>query len=100
MSAFVPITVCQTFFFFKLKPGGCAMRLEIKLAIVRSGRPQYEIARDLGVTESTLSKFIRGYGTLRPEQERQLAEILQLPEASALVISAAASRGLGDGSPR
>jgi transcriptional regulator with XRE-family HTH domain len=76
------------------------MRLEIKLAILRSGRPQYQIARELGVTESTLSKFIRGYGSLRPEQERKLAEILQLPEAPAIVLSAAVPEGLGDGSPR
>ena len=38
------------------------MRIEIKLAIVRSGRPQYAIAHELGVHESRLSKFVRGYG--------------------------------------
>jgi cyanate lyase len=54
------------------------MRLDIKLAIVKSGRPQYDIARELGVPESTLSKFVWGYGTLRPEQERKLAELLGL----------------------
>ena len=58
------------------------MRIEIKLAIVRSGRPQYAIAHELGVPESRLSKFVRGYGTLRPEQERRLAELLGLREES------------------
>jgi hypothetical protein len=33
------------------------MRLDIKLAIVQSGRPQYAIAQELGVQESWLSKF-------------------------------------------
>ena len=58
------------------------MRIEIKLAIVRSGRPQYAIAQELGVPESRLSKFVRGYGTLRPEQERKLVELLGLREES------------------
>jgi hypothetical protein len=30
------------------------MRLDIKLAIVKSGRPQYQIAQALGVPESTV----------------------------------------------
>jgi plasmid maintenance system antidote protein VapI len=54
------------------------MRLDIKLAIVRSGRPQYDIARELGVPESTLSKFVRGYGKLQPEQEAKLTQLLEL----------------------
>jgi plasmid maintenance system antidote protein VapI len=54
------------------------MRLDIKLAIVKSGRPQYVIAQELGVPESTLSKFVRGYGALRPEQEQKLTEMLGL----------------------
>jgi hypothetical protein len=57
------------------------MRLDIKLAIVKSGRPQYQIAQALGVPESTLSKFVRGYGTLQPEQEQQLADLLGLQGA-------------------
>jgi len=54
------------------------MRLDVKLAIVRSGRQQYEIAPLRGVSESTLSKFIYERGSLRPEQEARLAELLEL----------------------
>ena len=54
------------------------MRLDIKLAIVRSGRQQYEIAQLIGVSESVLSKFIYERGKLWPEQETKLAELLGL----------------------
>ncbi len=54
------------------------MRLDIKIAIVQSGRPQYKFARELGVPECQLSKFIHGYGTLRPEQVEMLHQILEL----------------------
>jgi DNA transposition AAA+ family ATPase len=54
------------------------MRLKIKLAIVKSGRPQYQFAQELGISESTLSKFVRGYGVLPPEKEAKLAALLGL----------------------
>jgi plasmid maintenance system antidote protein VapI len=54
------------------------MRMEIKLVIVKSGCPQYAIAQELGVPESRLSKFIRGHGLLRPDQECRLLRILGL----------------------
>ena len=54
------------------------MRLDIKLAIMQSGRAQYAIAQDIGVPESRLSKFIRGYGTLRQEQGEKLQALLGL----------------------
>ena len=40
------------------------MRLDIKLAIVQSGQPQYAIAQQIGVPESQLSKFIHGLSIL------------------------------------
>ena len=64
------------------------MRLNVKLAIIKTGRPQYDIARELGVPESTLSKFVRGYGVLRPEQEQKLVELLGLQDDSADVAQA------------
>jgi plasmid maintenance system antidote protein VapI len=57
------------------------MRLDIKLAIVQSGKPQYAIAQQLGVPESRLSKFIHGYGTLRQEQVEKLHTLLGLEKA-------------------
>jgi excisionase family DNA binding protein len=43
--------------------------------------PQYAIAADLGIPKTTLSKYVRRYGKLQPEQERRLAEFLGLREA-------------------
>lgn len=54
------------------------MREEYKLAIWRSGRYQYEIAREAQLTEGRLSRFIRGREHLRPEEERQLRTVLGL----------------------
>jgi hypothetical protein len=52
------------------------MRLDIKLAIVQSGQPQYAIAQQLGVPESRLSKYIHGYGTLGQEHLEKLHTLL------------------------
>jgi plasmid maintenance system antidote protein VapI len=57
------------------------MRLDIKLAIVQSGQPQYAIAQQIGIPESRLSKFIHGYGTLRREQVEKLHALLGLTKA-------------------
>jgi transcriptional regulator with XRE-family HTH domain len=54
------------------------MHLDLKVAIVRSGKPQYRFAQDIGVSESRLSKYLRGYGSLRSEQIEKLAALLGL----------------------
>jgi hypothetical protein len=54
--------------------------LDLKVAIVRSGKPQYWFAQEIGVSESRLSKCLRGYGSLRREQIEKLAELLGLQE--------------------
>jgi hypothetical protein len=56
------------------------MRLDVKLAILKSGKPQYAIAQDLGIPEPKLSKYVHGYGTLRPEEVRKLSALLGLDE--------------------
>lgn len=56
------------------------MHLAIKLAIVRSGRFQYEVARKIGVSEQALSKFLRGHGMLQPEKVQELVALLGVPE--------------------
>ncbi len=69
------------------------MRLDLKLAVIQSGQPQYAIAQQIGVPESRLSKFIHGYGTLRQDQIARLHALLGLtdvdepPEKSLLPIS-------------
>jgi plasmid maintenance system antidote protein VapI len=52
------------------------MRLDIKFAIFKSGRPQYEIAQAIGVSEYTLSKYVRGRGKLSADQEARLRALL------------------------
>ena len=54
------------------------MHLDLKVTIVRSGKPQYWFAQQIGVSESRLSKYLRGYGSLRPEQLEKLAVLLGL----------------------
>jgi DNA transposition AAA+ family ATPase len=54
------------------------MHLDEKLAIVKSGKPQYWFAQQIGVSESRLSKYLRGYGSLRSEQIDKLAALLGL----------------------
>jgi transcriptional regulator with XRE-family HTH domain len=54
------------------------MHLDLKVAIVRSGKPQYLFTQQIGMSESQLSKYLRGYGNLRPEQLEKLAVLLGL----------------------
>jgi predicted transcriptional regulator len=56
------------------------MRTDLKIAIVKCGKPQYQIAQELGISESRLSKYLRGYGTLHPDHISQLHHTLGLEE--------------------
>jgi predicted XRE-type DNA-binding protein len=56
------------------------MRLNIKLEIIKSGKPQWQIAQAVGVSEHALSKFVRGHGKLRPKDEQKLIKLLELEE--------------------
>jgi transcriptional regulator with XRE-family HTH domain len=55
-----------------------AMRLDVKGAILKSGRRQYEIAQELGIPKSSLSKYIRGYGPLSHSYASKLAKLIRL----------------------
>ena len=54
------------------------MRLDYKLAILKSGRYQFEVAHASGLSEGRLSRFIRGREHLRPEEELRLRTVLGL----------------------
>jgi hypothetical protein len=60
--------------------GEDAMRLDYKVAILKSGRYQFEIAHESGLSEGRLSRFIRGREQLRPEEELRLRTVLGLTE--------------------
>jgi hypothetical protein len=63
------------------------MRIDYKIAVLASGRHQYEIAKAAKITEGRLSRFIRGRERLRPDEEQRLREVLGLlAEASEALV--------------
>jgi plasmid maintenance system antidote protein VapI len=50
------------------------MRVAWKVRILRSGRRQFEIAQQIGVSESRLPRFLRGFDVLTKEEVARLAE--------------------------
>jgi hypothetical protein len=59
------------------------MNVALKLAIVKTGRHQWEIAREAGIHEARLSKFIHGYGNLSEGEKQRLEAVLGVPVESA-----------------
>jgi hypothetical protein len=60
--------------------GGNAMRTDIKIAIVRSGRRQFEIAAEAGIPEIRLSKYIHNRVALTAAEQKRLLAILGLDQ--------------------
>jgi len=52
------------------------MYLELKIAIIRSGKPGYEIAKALSWHPTKLSQVINGIHTPNDKEKRQLANYL------------------------
>ena len=52
------------------------MDIALKVAILRSGKRQWEIARAAAISESKLSRHLRGYGTLTDAEKDRLDEVL------------------------
>lgn len=57
-------------------------RLDYKLAIVRLGRRQYQVAQLAGLHESTLSAFLTGRIRLKADQVARLQQVLGLEEVA------------------
>ena len=55
-----------------------SMRLDFKIAVLKSGLHQFEVAQAAGLSEGRLSRFIRGREQLRPEEEQRLRMVLGL----------------------
>jgi transcriptional regulator with XRE-family HTH domain len=51
---------------------------ELKVAILMSGRPQYEFAKELGISDSQLSRYLHDRVSLPPEQVVKLRALLGL----------------------
>lgn len=56
------------------------MHAQLKLAVLLDGRPQYQLARDLGWSESRLCRVIRGVIDATPADRARIAELLGVPE--------------------
>ncbi|MCC6651695.1 MAG: helix-turn-helix transcriptional regulator [Candidatus Eisenbacteria bacterium] len=52
------------------------MNLKLKLALLENGGPQYVIARKMGVSETRLSRIIRGRIEPTPAETARLSELL------------------------
>ena len=51
---------------------------QIRQAVDASGLSRYRIAKDLGISESTMSRFMSGKGGLSMDYLDRLAELLEL----------------------
>jgi transcriptional regulator with XRE-family HTH domain len=60
--------------------GENAMNLRLKVEILRQYPTQCDLARDLKVSESLLSKIVRGRHVPSPELRRALAQKLRVSE--------------------
>jgi transcriptional regulator with XRE-family HTH domain len=58
-----------------------ALNTALKLAILKSGRTQFEIAKAAGLHYSVLSLLVRGHRDPTEEQQRALSKILRRPAA-------------------
>ena len=54
------------------------MDIHLKLAILKSGKHQWEIAREAGISETKLSKHLRGYGHLNEAELHRLSTVLAI----------------------
>ena len=58
------------------------MNVELKLAILKTGKSQRQIAAETGIPESRLSLLVRGWAQPRPNELEELARVLgRLPQA-------------------
>jgi plasmid maintenance system antidote protein VapI len=67
--------------------------MDIKVAILKSGRQQYQIAQAIGVSEYRLSRYVHGRAKLQPDQEAKLAEMLGLQDKSSCPVAAGNQQG-------
>ena len=54
------------------------MDITLKVAIVKSGKCQWAIAQEAGISESKLSKHLHGHGHLNETELHRLYTILQM----------------------
>jgi transcriptional regulator with XRE-family HTH domain len=57
-----------------------AMNAKLKLCLSRTGRRQYQIAREIGLTENELSRIVRGRRSATADERRRLSQALGVAE--------------------
>ena len=57
-----------------------ARNLELKCAIIKSGRPAYEIAQQIGLDPCTLSKIVNGIVNATETVQIKLSIVLNTPQ--------------------
>ena len=55
------------------------MNETLKIAILRSGKTQIGLARQLGISESRLSRIVNGWDYPNPVEQHDIAEALGIP---------------------
>jgi transcriptional regulator with XRE-family HTH domain len=56
------------------------MNEKLKAYLARTGRRQYQIAREVGLTENELSRIVRGRRMATPDERRRLSLVLGVAE--------------------
>jgi plasmid maintenance system antidote protein VapI len=64
------------------------MRMDFKIAILQSGKHQFEVAQEANLSEGRLSRFIREREQLRADEEQRLRHVLGLTAEKTEVASA------------
>jgi transcriptional regulator with XRE-family HTH domain len=55
------------------------MNIPLKMALIETGKRQGEVARALGVSESKMSLWVRGYRLPTEAEMRAIAKVLRRP---------------------
>jgi transcriptional regulator with XRE-family HTH domain len=56
------------------------MNAKLKLCLSQTGRRQYQIAREIGLTENELSRIVRGRRSATADERRRLSLALGVAE--------------------
>jgi transcriptional regulator with XRE-family HTH domain len=57
-----------------------AMNAKLKLCLSQTGRRQYQIAREIGLTENELRRIVRGRRSATADERRRLSVVLGVAE--------------------
>jgi transcriptional regulator with XRE-family HTH domain len=56
------------------------INVKLKLSLTQTGRRQYQIAREVGLTENELSRIVRGRRSATADERKRLSLVLGVAE--------------------